>query len=131
MTTEIKQSGELDGAFAEHGFCLLHVGVNCSDAEQSMAMAQKMAFLFGFAIRERPNSNFAGIGFEFMKKPDLGEKGHIAIGTYDVARAAAFLEQRGIRSIPGTERYDDDGGMRRVYLDFDMLGFAVHLRKHP
>ncbi|MDR1731288.1 MAG: VOC family protein [Synergistaceae bacterium] len=115
--------------WAEHGFCLLHLGVNCANPEQSKEMAQKMAFLFGFELRERPNSSFAGTGFEFMKQPDLGEKGHIAIGTYDVARAARFLEAKGIHTLPGTERYEEDGTLRRVYLDLDVMGFAVHLRK--
>ena len=113
-----------------HGFSLLHVGINCADAEQSMALAQKMAFLFGFAVRERPNSNFAGLGFELMKRPDRGEKGHLALGTRDAARASAFLERKGIRSLPGTERYNDDGTLRRIYLDLDIAGFAVHLRRY-
>ena len=113
-----------------HGFSLLHLGINCMDAEQSMALAQKMAFLFGFVVRERPNSNFAGLGFELMKQPDRGEKGHIALGTHDAARASVFLERKGIRSLSGTERYNDDGTLRRIYLDLDIAGFAVHLRRY-
>ena len=114
-----------------HGFDLLHLGINCRDTEMSLSLGKKMEFLFGFALRERPNSLFAGMGFEFMKSPGPGENGHIAIGTNDVSRAAAFLKLRGIEAVPGSERYNDNGTLRRVYLELDIGGFAVHLRRFP
>lgn len=119
-----------DAVSAMHGFSLLHIGINCESAEQSMDIAKKMGFLFGFKLRERPNSNFAGLGFEFMKKPDLGEKGHIGLGTNNAVRAAAYLERKGIKSISGSERRNDDGSLRRLYLDMDIIGFAIHLRRY-
>ncbi len=120
-----------EAALAVHNFSLLHLGINNEKPEDALVAAKKMAFLFGFNLRERPNSMFAGLGFEFMKTPDLGKNGHIAIGVNNVSRAVAYLGRKGIRTLPGTERVNDDGSIRRVYLDLELSGFAVHLRLYP
>lgn len=116
--------------FAIHNFSLLHIGINNAKEEDAIAAAQKLAFLFGFKLRERPNSMFADPGFELMKTPDFGKNGHVAIGVNDIPRALTFLHRKGISVISGTERYNDDGSMRRVYLDLEISGFAFHLRSY-
>jgi len=73
---------------------------------------------------------FADPGFELMKTPDLGKNGHVAIGVNDIPRALTYLRQKGVSPIAGTERYQDDGSLRRVYLDLEISGFAFHLRSY-
>ena len=119
-----------EAVLAVHNFGLLHIGINNSCGEEAIEAAAKMSALFGFPLRERPNSLFAGLGFEFMKTPDLGKNGHIAIGVNDIPRAAAYLRRKGISTLPGTERFHDDGTLRRIYLDLEISEFAFHLRTY-
>jgi len=120
-----------EAVLALHNFGLLHIGINHNAPEKAVASAEKMSTLFGFPLRERPNSMFAGLGFEMMKTPDLGENGHIALGVNDIPRALAHLRRKGVLPLPGTERWNDDGTMRRVYIDLEVSGFAFHLRTYP
>ena len=116
---------------AVHNFGLLHIGINHDTPEKAVASAGELNRLFGFSLRERPNSMFAGLGFEMMKTPDLGDKGNVALGVNDIPRALAYLRRKGVSPLPGTERRNDDGTMRRVYIDLQISGFAFHLRTYP
>lgn len=139
MTDGLVSSGQFgevtrlaqEAARALHNFGLLHIGINHDTPEKAVASAGVLNRLFGFPLRERPNSMFAGLGFEMMKTPDLGENGHIALGVNDIPRALACLRRKGISPLPGTERWNDDGTMRRVYIDLQVSGFAFHLRTYP
>ena len=108
------------------GLELRHVGINSGSPEQAMADAQKLANLFGWAVKEGNSSNFAGTGFECMKKQGRGTYGHIAIGTNSVKRAKWHLEQRGYV-------FDEDsaviknGKMTAIYMKDEICGFAFHL----
>jgi 2-dehydro-3-deoxyphosphogluconate aldolase/(4S)-4-hydroxy-2-oxoglutarate aldolase len=119
-----------EALLAIHNFGLLHIGINNEREEDAVTAARKLSFLFGFRLRERPNSMFADPGFELMKTPDLGKNGHVAIGVNDIPRALTYLRQKGVSPIAGTERYQDDGSLRRVYLDLEISGFAFHLRSY-
>lgn len=107
-------------------FQLAHIGINAQTSEQSMEIAKLFADVFGFTVRQGNSSNFAGEGIEVMKKPYLGEKGHIAIGTPDVAAARAYLEDRGIQFLPETEKKKNEV-LTAVYLAQEYGGFAIHL----
>jgi 2-dehydro-3-deoxyphosphogluconate aldolase/(4S)-4-hydroxy-2-oxoglutarate aldolase len=112
------------------GFALAHVGVNETSAERANEGAARFEKLFGFAAKEGNSSVFAGKFIELMKRPYLGEKGHIAIGTTDVDRAAAFLSRKGVTLLPDTAKRDEKTGvLKAVYLDLEIGGFAVHLVK--
>ena len=66
-----------------------------------------------------------------MKKPYLGTKGHIAIATYSVELAKAYLERKGVKfnedsTFTGrTEKY------RQFYMAEEVGGFAIHLVRKP
>ena len=62
-----------------------------------------------------------------MKKPYLGSKGHIAIGTNYVDRAVYHLEKRGFEFDPETARYNAKGDLHAIYLKGEFGGFAIHL----
>lgn len=111
------------------GFELRHLGVNESDENAALKDAQKMEELFGFAVKQGNSSNFAGIGFEFMKTPYLGKNGHIAIATVSVDRAVAYFASKGIGTRPETEKRDASGALTVAYLEIEVGGFALHLVK--
>jgi 2-dehydro-3-deoxyphosphogluconate aldolase/(4S)-4-hydroxy-2-oxoglutarate aldolase len=108
------------------GFELAHLGINESAADTAMAGAETMARLFSFAVKDGNSSTFAGTGFEFMKSPYLGSRGHIAISTLSITRAIAWLARKGVRVREETAK-EKDGRMIAVYLDLEVSGFAIHL----
>ena len=108
------------------GFELAHVGVNCEDAEQSMAVCEQLEKAFGFVTKAGNSSNFASSGIEVMKSMYLGKNGHIAIKTNSIAVAVAELEKRGFVADKDTAKYKGDR-MAAIYLKEEFGGFAVHL----
>ena len=111
-------------------FDLAHIGINETSPERAVAGAVRFLDLFGFAAKEGASSVFAGKVVELMKQPYLGEKGHIAIGTTDVDRAAAFLARKGVTFLPDSAKRDEKSGvLKAIYLDLEIGGFAVHLVK--
>ncbi|GHS88448.1 hypothetical protein AGMMS49957_09980 [Synergistales bacterium] len=111
------------------GFELRHLGINDDSDADALSDARKFENLFGFAVKEGNSSNFAGIGFEIMKKPFLGQHGHIAIATLNVDRAVAFLAKKGVSTRPETEKRDASGALTVAYIDAEISGFAIHLVK--
>ena len=108
------------------GFELAHVGVNCGDADASMAVCREFEKAFGFGVKEGNSSNFAASGIEVMKSEYLGRNGHIAIRTNRIEPAVAELEKKGYSIDPETAKYKGEK-MTAVYLKGEFGGFAVHL----
>ena len=108
------------------GFELRHIGINCEDAETSMAEAKKLANLLGWPIKEGNSSNFVGTGIELNKYMGRGKNGHIAIGTNSVKRAKWHLEQRGFKFIEDSAVVKN-GKLIAIYLEDEIGGFACHL----
>ncbi|MBQ7908569.1 MAG: bifunctional 4-hydroxy-2-oxoglutarate aldolase/2-dehydro-3-deoxy-phosphogluconate aldolase [Elusimicrobiaceae bacterium] len=109
------------------GFELRHVGINCSDEQESSAVASQFEKLFGFSKEDRGGAYFAGEFIEVMKKPFYGAKGHIAIATHYPQRAAYRLEKAGIKLNWDSAGYNPDGSLRVVYLKDEVGGFALHI----
>ena len=110
-----------------HGFKLKHIGINCESENEAGEVCNLFEKLFGFTKNEGNASIFAGEFIEAMKSPYLGQKGHIAIGCNNIARAAAYLEQIGTKVDMSTAKYDDKNRLKAVYLPGEIAGFAVHL----
>ena len=108
------------------GFELRHMGINAENADESMKIATDLAKLMGWEVKAGNSSNFAGIGFEVMKKIGRGTHGHIAVGTNSVARAKWHLEQRGYKFIEDSAVIKN-GKLIAIYLEGEIGGFAVHL----
>ena len=108
------------------GFELRHVGINTENAEESLNVTKKIAALMGWPVKEGNSSNFAGVGFEVMKKMGRGKNGHIAIGTNSVPRAKWHLEQRGFKFIEESAVVKN-GKLIAIYLEDEIGGFAFHL----
>ena len=109
------------------GYDLRHVGINSNNAEESAATAEQFEFLFGFPKEDRGGAYFAGNVIEVMKKPFYGKHGHIAIVTNSAARAAYYLEKKGVALNWQSAGYNPDGSLRVVYLQKEVGGFALHI----
>ena len=93
-----------------------------------MAAASRFAFLFGMPVKDGAGSLFAGTALEVMKKPYLGQNGHIAIKTNYIERAVNYLSTvLQAEFDPSTEKRDAKGALKAVYLKEEIGGFAVHL----
>lgn len=108
------------------GFEIGHVGMNCADEAESSATVDLLEKAFGFGKKVGNSSIFAGTAVEAMKKPFLGENGHIAIRTNKIEAAVGELERKGFSIKPETAKYKGDR-LQAVYLADEFGGFAIHL----
>ena len=91
------------------GFELRHVGINCADEAEAERTAQLFSAAFGWDYKPGNSSVFSGTAVECMKKPYLGERGHIAVGTNNVDRAVYHLGRQGITFDESTRKNDGTG----------------------
>ncbi|MCK5844185.1 MAG: bifunctional 4-hydroxy-2-oxoglutarate aldolase/2-dehydro-3-deoxy-phosphogluconate aldolase [Victivallales bacterium] len=109
------------------GFDLAHIGINASNAEESLATAAKFAEIFNMPLKKGNSSNFAGKGVEVNKSVGLGVHGHIAIKTNSLPRSVAYLERMGVEVDMSTAKGPKGKSPIAVYLKEEIGGFAVHL----
>lgn len=109
------------------GFELRHIGINAADENEADRIASSFEGLFGFAKKAGSSSIFAGTGIEVLKKPGLGQKGHIAIQTNYIERAIFYLETQGITLNEDSKKYGKNDKLTAIYLNEEIGGFAVHL----
>jgi 2-dehydro-3-deoxyphosphogluconate aldolase/(4S)-4-hydroxy-2-oxoglutarate aldolase len=115
-----------DARSALLGFELAHVGINCENGDDSMAVCQELEKAFDFAVKAGNSSNFASTGVEVMKSKYLGTNGHLAVRTNKIEAAVAELEKRGFAVDMSTAKYKGER-MTAVYLKNEIGGFAIHL----
>ena len=108
------------------GFELAHVGINCENADESLAVCEELEKAFDFEVKTGNSSNFASTGVEVMKSMYLGKNGHLAVRTNKIETAIAELTKRGFAVDMDTAKYKGDR-MIAVYLKNEIGGFAVHL----
>lgn len=108
------------------GFELVHVGVNCTDADEALDVAKKFSALFGWPVKEGNSSDFAGSYVEAMKAPGLGSKGHVAVACNSIVRAKAYLEGQGFKFNEDSLKLKN-GKPVAIYLAEEIGGFAIHL----
>ncbi|MFA7160663.1 MAG: bifunctional 4-hydroxy-2-oxoglutarate aldolase/2-dehydro-3-deoxy-phosphogluconate aldolase [Kiritimatiellia bacterium] len=109
------------------GFDLGHIGINTAGADDSLKLTKSLSAMFNLALKEGNSSNFAGKGIEVNKSRGLGAHGHIAVATNSIARAAAWLERKGVAVDMGSAKKDPAGNIAAVYLKGEFGGFAIHL----
>lgn len=110
-------------------FSLAHVGVNTADTDEATAVAARFNALFGLPPNENASSIFAGSAVEVMKSKFLGDHGHIGFLTSDIDRAVAYLRRSGVAFNEQTAVRDDKGQLLTIYLEEQVVGFAVHLKR--
>lgn len=121
ITSLCKQARE-----ALAGFELAHIGINCQDADASMAVCRQLNSAFSFETKVGNSSNFATSSIEVMKSMYLGRNGHLAIRTNSMTVAIAELEKRGFAIDMSTAKYKG-GRMTAIYLKQEIGNFAIHL----
>lgn len=95
-----------------------------------METSRVFSAMFSMERKVGNSSIFAGTAIECMKKPYLGEKGHIAIGTNNVDWAVYHLGLDGVEFDETTRKTDAKGHTTAIYIldKHDSFGgFAVHL----
>lgn len=108
------------------GFEFAHIGINTADDSESLNTARAFCDCFGFALKLGGKSNFASGGIEVVKGAGPGAKGHIAVRTNSLRRAAHYLEKRGYSTEQDIIK-NSEGKPVAVYLSSSFAGFAVHL----
>jgi 2-dehydro-3-deoxyphosphogluconate aldolase/(4S)-4-hydroxy-2-oxoglutarate aldolase len=109
------------------GFSVVRLGINAENEEAALKAAGTFEAIFGFTAKLGDSSVSAGDSIEIMKSPRSGKHGHIAVGTYNVARAAAHLERRGAAFNQESAKIDGKGRLSVISLAEEVAGFAVHL----
>ncbi len=111
------------------GLRLEHLGVNAKNEDVSK-IAKKFSVLFGGLTREVTKGQFGSDFVEVVNEDyHTGSVGHLAIGTYHVARARRYFESIGFEFDESTALYDDNGRLKFIYLTDEVAGFKVHLMK--
>lgn len=100
---------------------LAHVGINGADEDEAIAISGAYSDLLGIKQKIGNSSCFAGSLIEVMKKPFLGERGHIAFGTCNLRRAIGFYNRKGVKFNMDTAK------PVAIYFAEDIGGFAIHL----
>lgn len=108
-------------------FELEHVGINTPNPEEAGRLAQLLSLMFNLEPRHGQKSEFGGPCFECMKTPFLGANGHIAMRTPDLGAAVEELKEKGFAFKMETAAYNDEGGLKNIYLDGEYGGFAIHI----
>jgi 2-dehydro-3-deoxyphosphogluconate aldolase/(4S)-4-hydroxy-2-oxoglutarate aldolase len=116
-----------EAVFSMLGFTVAHIGINAGSDEKAAQAAQFFSALFGCASKEWTGSILAGNSIEIMRAGGLGAHGHIAMWTNSVMRAAAWLERNGVALDHANAKKDAQGNIKAIYLQEEILGFAVHL----
>ena len=111
------------------GFSIKHIGINTKDEKEAEEVAKKYSVLFNLEYKPGNSSIFAGKDIECLKKPFLGESGHICIGTNDVERAIYSLENKGVEFREETRSLDEKGKTKNIYIKDEIGGFAIHIMK--
>ena len=109
------------------GYELMHIGINSADEKEAERTAELFGRAFGFGGRDGASSIFAGDQIEIMKVMGRGSKGHIGIGTNYIDRAVYHLEKQGIALDHSSEKRDEKGKLKLIYLKEEIGGFGVHL----
>jgi catechol 2,3-dioxygenase-like lactoylglutathione lyase family enzyme len=104
-----------------------HIGINASNAEESLAIAKRFEELMFLPVSETPRSHFAGTFVEVMNGNGRGEKGHIGFHVNDVKAAATWFDAHGFEIDQDSWTYKEDGSVRLVYFKEQIGGFAIHL----
>jgi len=110
------------------GFSLLHIGINPEAGGSSVESAKLLSAMLGMPLKEGNSSSFVGESFEVMKSRGRGGHGHIAIETLSVERALEWFSGFGIKPLEETIK-TKEGHISLAYLDYDFMGFAVHLNR--
>lgn len=114
------------------GFSVGHIGLNAADETDAATLATSFS-AFGYPVNDGANSIFMGTEIEIMKHNGRGTHGHICFLVNNVDRSLAYLSHFGFNPVMETAQYTGEkekSPLKFVYLDKQLNGFAVHLKKN-
>jgi 2-dehydro-3-deoxyphosphogluconate aldolase/(4S)-4-hydroxy-2-oxoglutarate aldolase len=100
-------------------FSFKHISVNEADFPSVKRDADRMAFLFGFPVKEDRES-----------LSECAGRCRITIGTDNVGRAVAFLARHGVSVRDCAKTRSSNGAPQNICLDIEIGDFAIHLIKN-
>ena len=110
------------------GLKLAHVGLNAPDAAGAQDAASQLSQLLLLDVgKDGSSSVFVDQAIEVMKSPYLGANGHIAFQTRSVDRAVNYFKAMGINFREDSAKRDEQGKLKAIYFEKEILGFAIHL----
>ena len=109
------------------GLHVAHVGINASNPEEALKVADLFSALLGIETVPTPVSAFSGTLVEVMSGNGRGGKGHIGFGVNDIKAAEDWFVSRGFELNEGSRALNPDGSTKLVYFADDIAGFAIHL----
>lgn len=129
---EAKNWGEIERLTREAvkemlGFKIIHIGINSENEKEAQNLAKMFSLIFGFENVDGSQSIFSSDEIEIMKFNGYGSKGHLAVKTNYMNRAVRYLSSLGVEFDKESEKYDDNGNLKLVYLKDDFGGFRIHL----
>ena len=108
------------------GYEFAHLGINSSDSVTADKIAYTFKSAFDFNNKDNNESVFSTDHIEILKRPYLGELGHISIRTNCIDIAINDLEKKGFSVNMKTANYKADK-LISIYLNEPIGGFAIHL----
>lgn len=111
------------------GFELGHVGLHAKDRSEAEAITDGLCELM---LQDKVVGNdcfFAGPVAEICYLPMPGANGHICIDTRDMERAMAYYKRQGVKFNDDKIFKDDKGNIKVAFLEQEIGGFTVHLRR--
>ncbi|HAR80465.1 MAG TPA: 2-dehydro-3-deoxyphosphogluconate aldolase [Succinivibrionaceae bacterium] len=112
-------------------FSVGHVGINANTPDNAYKVTDEIISLFGTDKRDTELSLFTGSLAEVLKKPFVGEHGHVCVDTRDLPRAMAMLKRKGVEFDEKSYAYDANGKLVTAYMKNEIGGFAFHVRQRP
>lgn len=104
-----------------------HVGINAANAAEGAQWAGRFLSLMGLPVTETPKSYFSGELVEIMKENGRGTHGHIGFSVNDCEAAIRYFEERGMKVIPESRKFREDGACNFAYFEGEIGGFAIHM----
>ncbi|MBR1629830.1 MAG: keto-hydroxyglutarate-aldolase/keto-deoxy-phosphogluconate aldolase, partial [Lachnospiraceae bacterium] len=109
------------------GFSFDHIGINFPKDEEARRAAEDVAFIFDGMLEEDAEGYFGGGFFEGVRPGGPGLHGHIAVRTYHLGRAMAYLQTKGLTFDNPHSHFDEDGNMCSAFCDQEIGGMTLLL----
>ncbi len=109
------------------GFSFDHIGINFAKDDEARRIAEDVAYIFDGEFGEDTEGYFGGSFFEAVRPGGPGLHGHMAVKTYHLGRAMAYLQTKGLTFDNPHARFDKEGRMQKVFCDQEVGGMTLLL----
>lgn len=110
----------------KYGFELIHFGIN-TPSKESAAAVSSLFETFGLIPKVGNSSTFMDSSIEIMHSMFKGSHGHIGFKCTSIEDSLPYLKEKGFTPNLETAKYDANGRLSVIYLNEEIVGFAIHL----